>query len=174
MATKPYAGKSLERLIEMVNQDNPDKVIVLGKDFSVGPPLDYSATPDRNTKVLFTPLPNTRWKGPQDVIYTRLSIDVLNRLPVGFIQNTPVNRVPFSIHAILPQINAALGLNLEIEEVVNQTFTEKEEYYPLIIKGDVSYAWKGSSYLFKVEFGDIDLSIAISEPILDGLVYLQP
>lgn len=177
MATiKPYAGNSRSRLIEMVNHDNPDKVIVLGTDFSIGQPLPHSGNASRNTKVLLSPLPGTRWKGPQDVSYVRLNIDVLSRLPEGFISEVPYQRMPFSIHGILPKINEALGLDLTTDEVEDNTFTEVQDSYPLVIKDGVSYAWVSSAYHFKIstEVVDIDLGVAIAEEKLNGLEYIQP
>jgi len=177
MATiKPYAGNSLVRLIEMVNHDNPDKVIVLGVDFSIGPPLVFSGTNDRNSKALLSPLPGTRWKAPQDVFYKRLSIDVLSRLPDGFIEDVPAQPLPFSIHGILPKINAALGIDLTKEEVVDATFTALQETYPLVINETGSYAWRDSAYRFKMAelVDEIDLAIAIAQPVLNGLEYVQP
>jgi hypothetical protein len=173
---KPYAGNSRARLIEMINRDNPDKTIVLGSDFSMGPPLEFSGSMGRNTKTLLTPLVGTPWKGPQDVFYTRLNIDVLSRLPEGFVDDVAFQALPFSIHGILPSINSALGLDLTKEEVADQTFTTAQESYPLVINQDASYAWRNSAYYFKFKdpSEDIDLAIAIAEGVLNGLEYIQP
>lgn len=176
MATKPYAGKSLVRLVEMVNQDNPDKVIVLGTDFSAGAPRPEDGPEGRNTKVKLSPLPGTRWKGPQDISYTRLNIDVLSRLPDGFVKDVPAQPLPFSIHGSLAWINSALGLDLDKEEVADETFTTLQERYPLTLNGNVSYAWLSSSYLFKMAplVDEIDLAVVIADGKLNGLEYIQP
>lgn len=172
---KPYAGTSLDRLVGLINSDN-ESVLALDVDFTISAPQELFHPGGRNSVVTLTPVPGTKYKGPQSVFYRRLGIDAIGRLPANFVKNVIINELPFSIHGILGDINEALGVDLSEDEVTDETFALKQDTYPLNVKQDGSYAWVNSSYNFKVNWpeDDIDLGVAISVGQLNGLVYIQP
>lgn len=173
----PYIGTSVDRLTKMINQDN-GKQLQVGVDFTYGTPVTVTSGKDgRNTKVTLTPIPGTKYEkdGPKDVFYWRLGIDALGRLPAGSLDEVQVPNVPFKIHAILPLINQALGLNLLPEEVENTEYTVQADSYTLtIVEG--SLAWKPSSYTFAAHNTgeDIPLASVVVNTNLNGFEYVQP
>lgn len=170
---KPYAGTSQTRLSELIrNAQQPPLPTAVQYTFSnlrTG-----TASVDGATDVTVVASVGPRTDPAIDINYQRLSIDVLSLLPPGFIEEVPVQELPFSIHDILPEINAALGIDLLPEEVVDEVFTEALETYPLTINEPASYAWYSSVYYFKMGQGDINLSDVITNTIMDGLEYAQP
>jgi hypothetical protein len=109
------------------------------------------------------------------VFYRRLGLTALDRLSEGFIQPVIIPTTPFRIHDILPQINAALGLDLSPDEVVDQTFFAVQDDYPLRIIEANSLAWFDSDFRFKAVVEspgeEIPLSFAIPNTELNGLFY---
>lgn len=170
---KPYGGTSLARLSELIRVSQqpilPENVKYSFSDLMGG--MDHS---EGDTVVTVVASIGTRVDDPVVVHYRRLDIGILAQLPDGFVLPVPVVEVPFTTHAILPQINEALGLELTTDEVLNETFTEQLETYPLTISGNKSFSWVDSTYNFTMGTPDIDLGVAIPDPVLDGLVYLQP
>lgn len=170
---KPYAGTSFDRLSALISKAQtpvlPSTVSYTFTDLREGTgPLEGA------TDITVVASIGSRVDPPEDVTYQRLSIDVLSLLPPGEVVLVPAIEVPFSIHQTLDKINTALGINLLPEEVVDEEFTEQKELYPLTIDGNNSLAWLNSVYQFKMASLDIDLNEAIPDPVLDGLVYLQP
>lgn len=144
---QPYLGLSPQRLTDLVNQDNNSNY-QLGVDFTFSPPLAYSDAAGRNTKLWMYPKDPTKYS-PTLVHYWRLPLTVLNNLPTGSLLPVTVPNVPFTTLQVLDAINAALGLNLTPDEVVNQTYTTVQDSYPLQINEAVSFAWINSDFQFK-------------------------
>lgn len=170
--TKPYIGSSVERLVKLINNDN-DTNWVLGTHFEFGPVEDFSDNKGRNTQVLMKPLPAAGRRTQSLVKYSRLDLNVLAALPAGFIKSIEVQSLPFSIHNYMDEINEALGLSLTPDEVVNTTYSQKQERYPLTIATG-SMAWlDGTAFDIRVYFpGDPkDVIEEITDTGLDGLVY---
>lgn len=169
---RPYGGTSLARLAKMINDDNATNLIP-GVDYTLGPPLAYTDTEGRNTQVLLTPLVETDVKVPQNVHFWRLDLAVLGELPSGYVQPVVIDTVPFTIHQILPQLNQALGLDLEASEVVNTRYTVPQAAYALQIRNESSLAWTGS-FGFQAQFPEpyIPLANVITETRLVGLEWL--
>lgn len=171
----PYSGLSAQRLTAMINQDNRSS-LRLGIDFTLGLPQEFEGE-GRNTQVVMTPVPGTRYKGPETVYYKRLALDALNRLPEGSVLPVEIPQGPFWIHDILPQINEGLGLNLTAEEVVNQYHEEEFPSYPLRIDSSKSLAWVDFEFTFvvvrKQSPVDIPLTEVIPNNYLSGLEYRE-
>jgi hypothetical protein len=172
--TQPYGGLSNDRLTALINANNPTTPVVEGVDFSYGPPRDYSDGAGRNTEVTLTPVAGTHYTNQENVHYTRLPIDVLSLLPVGFVRPVVIDSFPFSIHSSLDAINAALGVNLIPDEVEDTTYSEEQASYVLHVLGSTSLAWLDSTYEFQVQLPnqDIPLSEVIVQPHLTGLIYV--
>lgn len=169
---KPYAGTSFDRLAALISSAQtpplPNTVHYVFSD------MQGSSDPlDGSTEISVVASIGSRVDPAKVVQYERLSIDVLSLLPDGEVEAVPAIEVPFSTHQILGQINAALGIDLLPEEVVDQVFTEQSELYPLTINNN-SLSWLASVFQFKMSSFDIDLAVAIPDPVLDGLVYVQP
>lgn len=170
MATpKPYGGTSVARLTASVNRANR-KNLKYGVDITFGAPQEI-AIKGRNTQVDVIPLKNTNKFKTAPVYYTRLPIGVISALSAGFRKPVEIYSVPFSIHEILPRINAALGLDLVIEEVENTTYTERQSSYTLTIK-EGSFGWLPSSVEFEAEqIEGTPLSSILTVTVLNGLHY---
>lgn len=173
----PYEGRSVDRLVSMINADNQTDYVI-GTDCNIASgPLVVTAGPDgRNTKVLIDPLPASGYTEQQEVFYWRLGIDALSRLPVGSVDAIERPTIPFTTHEVLDTLNAALGLDLIASEVENLTYTQEASEYPLTIKAGASYAWLPSTYMFQVTFTDQNFSLgsAITNGDLNGLTYARP
>ena len=168
----PYQGLSNTRLTNLMNTDNNlDRKE--GIDFTFGVP--EAITPDaegRNTKVTITPVEGTSYPRAQDLTYARLGLDALTRLPNGMEPGiVDIAALPFTIHFALPQINAALGLNLTTDEVVDELHEELAPTYELKIAPG-SLAWlEGSTFQFRARINGqpIPLDQVITITDLDGL-----
>ena len=167
---KPYSGTSVARLTALVNGADHN-TLVYGLDFTFGAPVAVLEDEARNTKVDIIPLRNADKYTKVTVEYTRLPLNALDLLPPGFTQPVRIYTVPFTIHSILPRINAALGLNLVPEEVEDTVCDLEMASYPLsVVEG--SLAWLPSSVNFAVEHVvDIPLSDIITVTTLNGLIY---
>lgn len=159
---KPYSGKSKDRLVELINHDNGTN-LVEGVDFVFGTVESHSGNGGRNTRIKLIPT-DTENYGEEYVNYYRLSINVLDLLPDEFIEIVNIAQVPFTIHSILDDINTSLGLDLEPSEVVNETHSIEQQFYPLKIRVG-SFAWLPSTYNFKTNLGAIALK-ETGDPIL--------
>lgn len=162
---KPYGGSSRQRLTDLINSANKSQLIE-GVDFEYGDLQSFSPHPGTNTKVTLRSLRTD--KVDADVFYTRLGIDVLANLPPSLLQKVHLPEPPFSIHDVLDEINRALGLDLEPDEVVNLRYTTPQESYTLRIAPNRSLAWRDSQYLFKAEHAK-DLSVEFTITSLNGL-----
>jgi len=125
MATqRPYAGSSAERLTALINKDNNSEIRE-GVDFYFGVPEAYTDTEGRNTQIVLTPIPGRPFNPVQKtVFYKRLELAALSRLPEGMVKTVRIEAVPFSIHEILGALNAALGVDLQPDEVADDTLRD--------------------------------------------------
>lgn len=142
------AGSSHDRLTALINAAN-NAHLVEGVDFtfkglaSITPTSDY---PNENTSILLTPT-DLETFNEVIVFYTRLSIAVFSDY------ENDTNYVDFDspqtqTHAVLGNINSALGLNLTTDEVENREYTTVALRYPLKIT-TTSLAWISSLYNFR-------------------------
>lgn len=169
----PYKGRSLDRLVALINQDN-ETAFKLGVDFDLGPPIAFNGPGGRNTRARLTPRPGSVLYTPQDLAYWRLGIDALSRLPEGSVDTVPLTAMPFTTHEILPLLNAALGVDLLPEEVEDITYTTVQSSYPLTIRAG-SHGWKESTYWFHVErVNEYSLATAIKDGALSAFSYTRP
>lgn len=168
---RPYKGTSPQRLVALINQENGSD-LQLGIDLSFGPPAPWVDEQARNTKISAIPSPTSIYKKPQDVFYWRLNLRVLDNLPDGVVEKVVIPGFPFSIHSILPAINAALGLDLRPEEVEDTLYETEQALYSLTIKADVSEAWIGDfEFETRLEGTPQPLSEIIVVRLLNGLNY---
>lgn len=147
---KPYGGTSSSRLTALINSIN-GRNRVEGVDFTYGTPQAVVGPSGENTRVTLTPVPGTYYNGPVDVHYTRLSIALMDNLPPEFVRPAVINQFPFTIRNVLTEINAALGLDLLPEEVVNTYYSSVQASYAIEIAPG-SKAWlPGTTFTFAAE-----------------------
>lgn len=169
----PYRGLSTQRLTAMINQDNRS-ALRHGVDFTFGQPELFADNNGRNTRVKLISLKPDRYRD-EWVYYRRLPLTALDRLPSGMVHPVAIASLPFSIHQILPQLNAALGLDLVPSEVQDANFSTPQSDYPLRIVDANSVAWYDSDFHFKAVFPEPPLDMWLSERLpntqLSGLLY---
>lgn len=165
---KPYLGLSSVRLTTLINKSNPDQApLRLGTDFQFGSPHPTTES-GYNTRVR---LQNLNPEGSdQDIFYNRLGLDVLADLPEGFVSKVAIGSYDFTIHGAINAINAALGLNLKTDEVVDHHFTTPQAKYPLTIGNRGSLAWlDDTTYFFELYSPEVELHTVWQVTFLDGL-----
>lgn len=152
---KPYKGRSTHRLADLIKEANP-KLKRENISFEFGSPVPVVGW--LNTELMVRPIvldtPNTCGCETvpalfEKIRYRRLDLNVLNLLPACEIKPVENVSVPFNIHAILPQINEALGLDLTADEVVDRRYENAATHYKLEIRGDHNLAWAPSFYMFE-------------------------
>jgi hypothetical protein len=145
---KPYAGTSRSRLTLMLNLANGVNRVE-NVDFTYGNPVDEIDLPHgKNTSVILSPAPGSLYRGPVKIHYDRLDIGVLSELPAGSVRAAVIPSAPFWIRQHLDEINAALGLDLQPDEVINDYVPSIAPRYRLRIDGTKSHAWLESYYDF--------------------------
>lgn len=159
---KPYFGLSKDRLVNLINSDNQTS-LELGVDFDFGSLSSISGNGGRNTTIELLSANQGSFTNT-NVNYTRLLISVLGLLPATEIDYVNLPKLPTSTHAVLEEINRALGLSLEATEVEDITYSEANVQYPLTIKAG-SMAWLPSTYYFKARTEDMMLTES-NDPLL--------
>jgi hypothetical protein len=112
------------------------------------PPVAYSPiledTYQRDTAVTLTqPDGSVGITGSATIRYSRIS---LASLSTGDSYPIEVTQFPVSVESLLPQINAAYGLDLTLADVLNTTYTTAEGPF-LLTANPTSWAWKGIAEL---------------------------
>lgn len=163
----PYAGTSANRLTEIINLSNQPGRLVEGEDFVYSSPRVVEDNPECNTAIDLEAL-KPGWANVT-ATYTRLGLSVLGELPAEMLRPVVVPHFPIYTHDMLDRINAALGLNLTVEEISNDRYIAYQEKLPLRIKDETSsLAWLQSEYLFLAKESN-DISGLIQVTVLDGL-----
>lgn len=156
---KPYQGTSYERLSTLIrNAQKPalPKSVTFVFESLVGE-VDSEVT-----SIVAVAKVNKRVDPAETLQYTRLSLGVLFHLPVGELLPFGQMSFPTTVHAILPLINEALGLNLIPEELEDTELpTIPVNGLPLTVTS-VSLAWLPGTYLFAYPPG-ADQPVARSE-----------
>lgn len=143
MATRPYAGKSSERLTALINRHNRRK-IVFGVDFTFGE-VRAVIHPSYNTEVDL--IPTSNFYRPQVVRYTRapLSAYINNGgilLPVEVFYNE------FKAHDVLAEISAGTGVDFEERDLINSSHT-RAGTQTIQIDASRSLAWVSGQFTFQ-------------------------
>jgi hypothetical protein len=154
MSLTPYIGDCNQRLADLINAANGSN-FTLGVDYTLGVPQPYSDSAGRNTLIILTP---TDTSLPEQVLhYTRLPLTVLDQLPEGSVSPVTIPQLPFTVHGMLADINAALGISLLAEEVVDAQYTTQQDSYPLQITDDC-VGWVPSDYAFPAFFVPVQVT----------------
>ena len=145
---KPYGGTSKERLSHLIRKaQRPALSSTVSFDFD-NPVEDTASHVIGATKVVTKAKTGHRIDKAVNVGYKRLSAEVLLDLPPGELLPFDPMQFPTTMHAILPQINQALGLDLVTDEVVNTPLLSIPENGLTITITENSLAWRPGDYLF--------------------------
>lgn len=145
---KPYSGASASRLSTLIRKaQNPP--LPEAVTFTFGAPAVGTVPVAGATVVDVTASVNGRQEDPVAVDYKRLSGDALHRLPPG--ELVPFNPITFptTMHAILPQINEGLGLNLTTDEVLNVDLPNIPVNGITLTIRPASLAWLPGEYFYR-------------------------
>lgn len=164
-STNPYAGISSKRLVDLINFSN-NKQLVEGVDFRFGNPRVVQGAMGYNTRTRLHRL-TSEYPADIDVEYTRRPLSDLADLPSGMVVRALMDSPTFRVHDVLDRINAALGLDLQPHEVVNENFTAEQASYPITITEN-SLAWEPGS-VFQLLIKSEDLNEIVTVKTLDGL-----
>jgi hypothetical protein len=145
---KPYQDTSQARLSELIRKAQ-SPALSPSVSFIFSTPLDDDTqSVIGGTTVTAMAKVGLRTDPALVVKYKRLGADVLWDLPAGELHTFEQIAFPTSVHAALPIINRALGLDLLPEEVVNtQLLTLPENGITITITNN-SLAWLPGNYLF--------------------------
>lgn len=144
---KPYQGTSANRLSQLIR--NAQMPVLPGNvAFTFGAPKPGTKPVPGATEVVVAATTGKRQDAPVTVNYKRLSVAVLNRLPPGELVPFDPMIFPTTMHAVLPQINAGLGLDLTPEEVEDAELPSIPINGITITINESSLAWLPGDYFF--------------------------
>lgn len=113
----PYKGTSHARLSQLI-RDGQNPVLPSNVNFEFGQPSQGPHTENPGSTTIATVAYAPQRRDPSiDIDFFRLAGDAPKRLPPGELIPFDPILFPTSVHAILPQINQALGLDLVDSEV---------------------------------------------------------
>lgn len=144
---KPYQGTSHTRLSQLIRSSQVPP-LPSSTTFTFGPVREGTQPVPGATEIDVAAHAGTRHDAAVTVNYKRLSAEALKRLPAGEIVPFDPMTFPTTMHAILPQINNALGLNLVANEVLDVALPSIPENGITITITASSLAWLAGEYLF--------------------------
>lgn len=144
---KPYKGTSQARLSQLIRSAQ-SPALPSNVNFDFGAPTAGSAPVEGSTTVSAEAYSTGRRDQPVDINYKRLSVDALKRLPSGELVPFDPIIFPTSVHAILPQINAALGLDLVTSELEDTVLPSIPVNGLTLTVTEASLAWLPGEYFF--------------------------
>lgn len=133
-----------------------------------------NSTNERNTKVTITAVPGSGYKNFKDLEYNRVDYAVIpGARSIEFPKGDAVK-----VAELIPEINARFGLNISENDFVDADLPEfvglPNEKLDFVLTANAdSLVYRGSVTL-KIVAEDLDLAVLISDPVLDGLEYVQP
>lgn len=145
-------GTSLQRLIAMIEADNPTlTAYTYGVDYELRALTTILEDEEgRNTSIQFVPVSNKY--NIQTLYYRRLTTDALNPDPQAY-SPLVISEFPSSTHQVLDRINAILGTRLTTSEVENIAYNNvADEFLLRFTNTSVSYAWLSGQYKLRGGF----------------------
>ena len=153
-------------IFDLINFDNG--TMFSKAEITLGTPRTNGATTD----MLLTPVPGSGYGVPMDITYRRVLIqDFLDLYFIGGLTLQQGNAVNMS--DLLPEINAALGIAIPVESIVDAPIGAWEglpneiKTLQLSIKS-TSRVYQGNGSI-KLDGNDIELSSVITTKVLNGL-----
>lgn len=131
--------------------------------------------PERDTELVITGIPNSGYKGTTTVFYNRIDLAEFGPLTEELVLQ--VDGEP-TIEKLLEAFNALFNSNLQLDDLrddhVIPTAAEIEDGMLFTLRAAAkSYAYRGNIDL-TIQPLDVDIDIAITDKMLDGLVLNQP
>lgn len=171
MATD-FTKSDVQIIVDLINERNPG--LALATDLVTFGLPTLNATDSRNTKVTVTAVDGSGYKNFKDLLYNRVDMSVIpGARSIEFPKGDAVR-----ISNLIPEINAAFGLNLTTNDYVDADlplFTgEPNEKLDFQLAANADSLIYIGSMILKIIAEDLDLAVVIANPILDGLVYVQP
>lgn len=168
MATD-FTKMPLQILCDLINSANATALVPADITFSA-PAVQASG--NRNTGVTITAVNGRGYKGFRDLTYDRVDLATVP----GSRSNEFNLGSAVTAHDLLPAINAMYGINLQAEDVENDTLpvfngTDPLEKEPFTLRAKAgSYIFRGS-LLLSIDGNDVDLANIITVTELNGLSY---
>lgn len=168
-----FTKSDVQILIDLLNAKVPNLALT-PELVTFGLP-SLNALNGRNTKVTITAVPGSGYKNFRDLEYNRVDYAVIpGARSVEFPKGDST-----LISELVAEINARFGLNISANDYVDGPLPEFVEGQPNQ-KIDFNFTAAADSLIYrgtmvlKVINEDIDLAVVITDPVLDGLEYVQP
>lgn len=160
----------VERLLEIVNQENDVSLDISDYDFNNVTPAtpEEGSTASYNTKVTITANHVAApYAGAIDLYYNRLSFDDLDKMVDLNIRSTETD----TSHAVIPSLNRRFGLSLKTTDIELVDAVDQGEYKTVVIQATPdSLGWIGSATL-TVSLGDLPIEEYLVNTELPGIPY---
>lgn len=173
MATD-YTKLPEQIIVDLINEFNPGLSLTTELVTFGLPTAATGQTPARNTDLTVTAVPGSGYKNFKALQYNRVDLAVI---PGTRSVEFPAGDATL-ISEMIPEINVRFGLNITEVDYVDgplPTFTgvpnEKLDFQLSANADSLVYI---GSVILKLHAEDIDLAVVISNPVLNGLVYVQP
>lgn len=144
---------SKKDLISLTNRTNQVPLLEAGLYFS---PLVSGGADSEAVRVRLSTQPYYEYRGTQVVEYTRLSLDDLP----GLLHSLPRMAPKSTLHALLPRLRTALGIELSPKDVVDGPVTPTETGYQVTLTArPESYGWVGSCTLGFLDLPPLEIPL---------------
>lgn len=159
---------SKDQVLALINLRNPGLDLV-HEQVTFGEPVAATGeTPERDTELVLTGIPGKGFKNTATILYNRID---LAQFEVQIPSQIQVEG-DVTIQAILDGFNAFYGANLHLEDVRSDLtlpgdLTSEPEPFTLIAAAG-SYAYRGQ-VVISIQAADVDLAVAVTNKVLDGL-----
>lgn len=156
-----------DQVLALINSENSLNLTFEKVIFGV-PTAASGEAPERDTELTLEGIPGMGFKGVTTVKYNRIALQAFEDAVPSAIQVEG----DVTLQSLLDGFNAFYGANLQLDDIrsdltlpVELTSTPQE--WTMVAAAE-SYAYRGQVVL-KVQAADIDLAIAVTKPVLDGL-----
>lgn len=168
-----FTKSDVQILIDLVNAKTPNLALT-PELVTFGLPTLNSEN-NRNTKVTITAVKGSGYKNFKDLQYNRVDYAVI---PGARSVEFPKGEA-LKLADMIPEINARYGINISANDFVDADLPVFADSVPnqkldfVLTASAESLIYRGS-VTFKLINEDLDLAVIISDPVLDGLEYVQP
>lgn len=165
---------SRDQVLALINQSSG--LSLTWEQVEFGEPVAATGeTPERNTELVITGIPNSGYRGTATIMYDRINLAEFKPLVTEAVLQ--VDGEP-TIEKLLASFNELFGSNLELEDIRDDhsipTAAEIEDGLEFTLRAAAaSYAYRGDVSL-TIQPLDVDIDLAIEDKMLDGLVLQQP
>lgn len=158
-----------DQVLALLNDENPRSLPFSLDNVILGvPTAAQGETPERNTELTIEGIPTKGYKGTTTIKYDRIALQEFEDAVPSQIQVEG----DITLENILAGFNAFYGSNLQLDDIRNdlilpEALTSTPVEWLLVASAN-SYAYRGQVTL-RIQAADMDLAVAISKPVLDGL-----